>query len=511
MTADRRRAIAALTTAGLAWGTTVPLSKLALGWLSPGWLTVARFGLAAAILLVAAPRTRIRTACTPTLLASGAVGYGASVVVQNAGIARTSVSYAALLVGASPVLVAVIAAAWHRTVARPAAWAGFVISLAGVALLASGPAGGASAVGDGLVLASLLLSAAFTVAQTRLLSGRDPVAVTAVQFLGAALAVLPFTVVTEGLPTAPHDLGPVLATAALAVGGTMLPFTMFAYGQSRVSAEVAGAFVNLEPLIGAAVGIIAFGDPLGLAQIGGGAAIITGITISTLPLLIGAGNSLNNDPGLQGPRTVRQQCARGVARRSARAHRCRREGGQGGDVGRWTRSSQRETAVSGRRDHLDPGHSAAEQGVVGGDGHRAGLPGDGADEGAACGPVSPEREGVVADQQGGPGQRQADVARDVGSMIPVLVDCAERHAGGVRAVGIYRWVISGQREAVAGRIGGHADRCRPPPARVPVNSQLRKAGSVDREICDDRRPGEAGEPLSVRGPGRQVLVADVDL
>ena len=35
----RRRAIAALTAAGLLWGTTVPLSKLALAWLSPGWLT----------------------------------------------------------------------------------------------------------------------------------------------------------------------------------------------------------------------------------------------------------------------------------------------------------------------------------------------------------------------------------------------------------------------------------------------------------------------------------------
>ena len=53
---DRRRAIAALTAAGLLWGTTVPLSKLALGWLAPGWLTVARFGLAAAILVTAARR-----------------------------------------------------------------------------------------------------------------------------------------------------------------------------------------------------------------------------------------------------------------------------------------------------------------------------------------------------------------------------------------------------------------------------------------------------------------------
>ena len=112
MNIDRRRAVAALTAAGLLWGTTVPLSKLALGWLPPGWLTFVRFGLAAAVLLTAARRRR--GACTLPVLASGAAGYGGSVVIQNAGITRTSVSHAALLVGAAPVLVAIVADHIHR-------------------------------------------------------------------------------------------------------------------------------------------------------------------------------------------------------------------------------------------------------------------------------------------------------------------------------------------------------------------------------------------------------------
>ena len=81
---------------------------------------------------------------------------------------------------------------WYRTVARPVAWFGFVVSLGGVGLVtAGGGGGGATLAGDGLVLASLFLSATVTVAQARLLAGRDPVAVTAVQFLGAALGSLP--------------------------------------------------------------------------------------------------------------------------------------------------------------------------------------------------------------------------------------------------------------------------------------------------------------------------------
>ena len=286
-TTDRRRAVVALAAAGLAWGTTVPLSKLALGWLSPGWLTVGRFGLASAVLLVVASRAGLRAAWTPRVLATGAVGYGGSVVLQNAGITRTSVTHAALLIGAAPVLVAIIAAVWHRIVARPVAWAGFAVSLAGVAFITGGHGGGATVSGDALVLASLLLSAANTVAQGRLLQGRDPVAVTAVQFLGAAVAVLPFAVATGGLPAAPASAGPVLAAAALTIAGTLVPFTLFAYGQKRVSAELAGAFLNLEPLVGAIAGVLFFGDPTGPAQVAGGAAIIVGIALSSLPLLGG--------------------------------------------------------------------------------------------------------------------------------------------------------------------------------------------------------------------------------
>src|SRR5271167_1630940 len=167
MNINRRHAVAALIAAGLLWGTTVPLSKLALAWLSPGWLTATRFGLAAAVLLAVtllttgrtSGRAKLRAAFTPKVLASGALGYGGSVIVQSAGISRTSVTHAALLIGVTPALVAIIAAVWHRTVARPVAWVGFVVSLLGVGLVTVGGGGGATTAGDGLVLASLLLSA----------------------------------------------------------------------------------------------------------------------------------------------------------------------------------------------------------------------------------------------------------------------------------------------------------------------------------------------------------------
>src|SRR5205823_310352 len=82
---------------------------------------------------------------------------------------------------------------------------------------------------------------------------------------------------------APAGAGPVLALVALATLGTLGPFALFAFGQSRTSPAMAGAFLNLEPLVGAAAGALAFGDPFGGGQLAGALAILLGIGLSTKP------------------------------------------------------------------------------------------------------------------------------------------------------------------------------------------------------------------------------------
>jgi O-acetylserine/cysteine efflux transporter len=286
MTTNRRLIFPALLAAGVLWGTTVPLSKVALGWLPPAWLALARFALAAAVLLVVS-RSRLRAAFSPAVVITGAVGYGGSVLLQNFGIERTSVTHAALLIGATPVMIAIIAAALGHSVARPLAWAGFGLSLIGVAFIAGGQGSGSSLAGDGLVMAAQLISAGFTVSQARLLRGRDPIAVTGLQLLGAAVVVLPVALVTEHRAAGPGSLTALLATVGLVLAGTVLPTSLFAFGQSRVSADVAGAFLNLEPLVGAMMGMALFAEPAGPVQIAGGVAVTAGIGLSSFDVVRG--------------------------------------------------------------------------------------------------------------------------------------------------------------------------------------------------------------------------------
>jgi O-acetylserine/cysteine efflux transporter len=275
-------ALVALAMAGSLWGLTVPLSKLGMEWLDAGWLAFARFAIAAPLLAVLA-RRHLRAAISPGVLAAGAVGYGAVILLQNAGIERTSVSHAALIVGAVPVLVAIIVAVVGRGAGGPLTWAGSLLALAGVGLVAGSGGAGTALSGDLLVLLSVTGSAAFIVVQPGLLAGRDPAAVTAVQLAAGGLASLPFAIVLEGAPPAPADAGPVVAVLALALTGTALAFWLFAWAQSRVPAELASAFVNLEPLVGALTGVVAFEDAFGVAQVTGGIAILIGIALGARP------------------------------------------------------------------------------------------------------------------------------------------------------------------------------------------------------------------------------------
>jgi drug/metabolite transporter (DMT)-like permease len=278
----QRNAILSLVVAGAIWGSTVALSKLSLGWLDASWLTVLRFGAAAPVLALFG-RRHLRGAVNPRVLIAGAAGYGITMLLQNAGIEHTSVSHAAIIVGGVPVIVAVVSAGLGHGRSSRVAWVGYGVALLGIVFVAKGGGGGATSHGDLLVLGSVVMSAGLIAVQPRLLEGQDAAAVTAVQFTAASIVALPVALLSGGLPHAPSSAAPVIAFVALALLGTVVPFWLFAHGQKGTSPQFAGAMVNIEPLVGAVVGWVAFADPVGVWQIVGAAAVVLGILLSTVP------------------------------------------------------------------------------------------------------------------------------------------------------------------------------------------------------------------------------------
>lgn len=282
-TTTRNQALIALTAAGILWGTSVPLTKTALSGFGPGWLTVLRFAVAG-LILIAVLRPRLRDV-RPALVFWGALGYGACVAIQNVGLSKTSVTHAALLIGAVPVMVAVMAVIFDRARVRAMAWAGFGLSLGGIAVIAGSGGGNASLAGDALVLLSVIVGSGFTIVQARMLPGQDVIAVTAAQFLASAAIIAPIAVITEGVPGPAWSGLPtsaLLAAAALATVGTILPYTLFAFGQTGVAPQVAGVFLNLETLVAALLGATLFGEAMGVVQGIGVAVLVMGIYLSTV-------------------------------------------------------------------------------------------------------------------------------------------------------------------------------------------------------------------------------------
>ena len=253
----------------------MPLSKLVLEWLDGGTLTVVRFALAAPLLAFAA-RKHLRAAFTPRILAAGAIGYGLVIVLQNAGIERTSVSHASLIVGATPALVALTSVAFGRGKCGPVAWLGFALALAGVGIVAGGGGGAASLGGDahrpalGRDLVDLRRHPAVAAARPRPVRGDR--GADDRRRSGRACP----TRCSRASRTRPRARRPCSRCSRSPSPGTVGPFALFAYGQSRVAPELAGAFLNLEPLVGTAAGALAFGDPFGPLQLLGGAVILTG-------------------------------------------------------------------------------------------------------------------------------------------------------------------------------------------------------------------------------------------
>jgi hypothetical protein len=146
------------------------------------------------------------------------------------GIAATSVSHAAVIVGIVPLLVALIGRGHGGPQVGRRSWAGYGLAVGGFALVAGSAGGGATTTGDLLVLGSAALSGVF-----------------------------------------------ILGTL-----GTLLPFWLFAWGQARVSARLAGTFVNREPVVGTALGWLIFANPAGVEQIAGAVGVLTGIAMSVL-------------------------------------------------------------------------------------------------------------------------------------------------------------------------------------------------------------------------------------
>ena len=279
---EKRFAFLALALAGACWGLGFPLGKFILTETDAAHMVLLRFATAA---IAAAPFALARAETralfrSPVILAAGAF-YGIAFMVQFEGLAHVSVTLAALLVGAMPALIAISARLLGEKVSR-ASWLGVAAATLGAALIAGKPDGAGSPLGVALSLGSLLIFLAWLLVLRRAPPSPTPMAIPAVTVIVATFTVLPIALLMHGPPKL--DLSPLVWTAVVGQGvlATLLATAAWSFGAARVDAASAGVFINIEPLMGASLGVMLFGDHLTFALGAGGLMIIAGSFIVVL-------------------------------------------------------------------------------------------------------------------------------------------------------------------------------------------------------------------------------------
>ena len=152
------------------------------------------------------------------------------------------------------------------------------MAAAGAALSASSGEAGAQASlsGDLLVAASLVGAVGWILISQRLMkTGRySPVTVSAYVITAGTLMLIVWVVATEGFPPI-HLSGRTWASVAAAgFLATTATTYLWNWGIERVPASQAGVFLNLEPVVGALLGVILLHDVLGSYALLGGLLVI---------------------------------------------------------------------------------------------------------------------------------------------------------------------------------------------------------------------------------------------
>ncbi len=275
-------AYALLTLSGLCWGAGFPMGKLALRETDAVHMVLLRFAVAALVALPFALRSREARALfrCPPVLWSG-VFYGIAFVIQFEGLARTSVALSALLVGAMPAMIALCAPLVGEKVSR-ISWIGVAGATVGAALIAGRPEGAGTPLGVALSLGSLLVFLAWLLVLRRAPASPPPMAIPAVGVIVAALTVLPIALVMHGPPNLALSPGAWAAIAGQGVFSTLIATAAWQAGSAQVDSASAGVFINIEPLMGAALGVLLFGDRLTMALGLGGLLILGGSFVTVL-------------------------------------------------------------------------------------------------------------------------------------------------------------------------------------------------------------------------------------
>lgn len=277
--------------AAVLWGGQPTILKGLIKELSPIIITFYRYAGISAILLIALfiihrkivlPRGRQII----LFVAMGLSGITLNNIFQFTGLQYSTAINCSLVSSTTPALTAALAALFLREKMTLVQWIGIFISFLGIVFLLTH--GSIEAImtltfnyGDILYFASQICWAAYSIMGRRVMVEFSPMAATA--WAGLAGAVLTGVYALWcGIDLLPGvTAGGAVSMAYMTIGGGVLAMTWWNNGVKVVGPSRASIFFNIVPIAGMIFGVVFLGESLGENELLAGAAILSGVYLST--------------------------------------------------------------------------------------------------------------------------------------------------------------------------------------------------------------------------------------
>ena len=219
----------------------------------------------------------------PILIFLGVFGVALNQLFFVLGIGRTSVAHAAIVIGLTPVMVLLIAAAMGQERLQAVKLIGMLIALGGVLVLqmTAGNGSGATLLGDLYIFLAALAFAVFTVSGKRVSSKFGSVTVNTFAYVGGGLMLLPVTIWDgAGFDFAAVSSAAWMSLIYMAVFPSVVCYLIYYYALMHIPASRVSAFSYLQPLLATLLAIPVLGERLNASLVVGGALVLLGVYLT---------------------------------------------------------------------------------------------------------------------------------------------------------------------------------------------------------------------------------------
>lgn len=274
----------------LIWGSNFSIVKVALNDFPEGPFNAMRLVVATTVYLCVifgtSARARLQALTRRDwveLFFLGSVGTFLYQFCFVASVKRTSVGNGSLIIGVSPIVIALLSAIVGHERIRPVRWLGIGVAMLGLYLVVghSVDLNGQTWRGDALMMGGVLCWSVYSVASQGILKRHSPLIVIALTFsFGATLYVLtlmPVLVKTDWRAVSGFSWAMMLTSALLALN---LSYWIWYTGLKKLGGSRTSVYSYLTPVVAMAVAAVWLGEPVSGNQMAGAGAILAGLLIT---------------------------------------------------------------------------------------------------------------------------------------------------------------------------------------------------------------------------------------